>query len=51
MGTRMRSRGFRYYTAVLLATVSLPLPAFSQVDEGDREAGDIDFKTRLSARY
>lgn len=27
---RMRNRGFRDYTALLLATVSLPLPAFSQ---------------------
>lgn len=27
---RMRNRGFRHYTALLLATVSLPLPAFSQ---------------------
>lgn len=30
MGIRMRNRGFRHYTALLLATVSLPLPAFSQ---------------------
>ncbi|MGX5666596.1 GLUG motif-containing protein [Rhizobium daejeonense] len=27
---RMRNRGFRHYTALLLTTVSLPLPAFSQ---------------------
>jgi len=30
VGMGMRNRGFRHYTALLLATVSLPLPAFSQ---------------------
>ncbi|PZU88317.1 MAG: hypothetical protein DI528_05505 [Shinella sp.] len=44
----MRNRGFRHYTAVLLATVSLPLPAFSQQvlpSGGNFTAGSGDIQT------
>ncbi|NML74177.1 filamentous hemagglutinin N-terminal domain-containing protein [Rhizobium sp. S-51] len=44
----MRCRGLRHYTAVLLATVSLPLPAFSQQvlpTGGSFSAGSGDIQT------